>query len=145
MDRDTFDYDPRIGVVPMAFCFPGTNPKGGDYPPPRCAALWRRPLLSALPKVQLTLLVGSYAQRWALRDAPKRSMTETVAAWRTYAPAVIPLPHPSWRSAAWLRRNPWFEQELAPYLRSRVAALLGEAAGVGEPRQSQEATLSGGA
>jgi uracil-DNA glycosylase len=144
IDRDTFDGDPRIGVAPMAFCFPGTNPEGGDYPPPpRCAALWRYSLLSRLPKVELTLLVGSYAQRWALRDTPKRSMTETVAAWRSYGPAVIPLPHPSWRSTVWLRRNPWFEQELAPYLRSRVAALLGDAAAVDEPPDNQDAASSG--
>lgn len=127
VDRDTFYTDPRIGVAPMAFCFPGTDPKGGDYPPPpRCAALWRKPLLAHLPKVELTLLVGAYAQRWALRDGPKRSMTETVAAWRSLGPAVIPLPHPSWRSVGWLRRNPWFDEELAPYLRARVAALLGQ-------------------
>ena len=127
VDRDTFYSDPRIGVAPMAFCFPGTNPHGGDYPPPpRCAALWRKPLLARLPKVELTLLVGAYAQRWALRDAPKRSMTETVAAWRSLGPAIIPLPHPSWRSTAWLRRNPWFDEDLAPYLRARVAALLSE-------------------
>lgn len=138
VDRDTFDTDPRIGVAPMAFCFPGTNPKGGDYPPPpRCAALWRQQLLSCLPRVELTLLVGAYAQRWALRDAPKRPMTETVAAWRTYGPAVIPLPHPSWRSTAWLRRNSWFEDELAPYLRNRVAALLGDTATVDEPAPSR--------
>ena len=133
VDRETFYGDPRIGVAPMAFCFPGTDPKGGDYvPPPRCAALWRKPLLSRLPRVELTLLVGACAQRWALRHAPAKSMTETVAAWRTYGPAVIPLPHPSWRSTAWLRRNPWFDEELAPYLRIRVAALLGDTAAVDE-------------
>lgn len=137
VDRNTFYGDPRIGVAPMAFCFPGTDPKGGDYPPPpRCAALWRRSLLAHLPKAELTLLVGAYAQRWALPDAPKRSMTETVAAWRTFGPAVIPLPHPSWRSTAWLRRNPWFDEELAPYLRIRVAALLGDTAAVDEPAPS---------
>lgn len=125
VDRETFYNDPRIGVAPMAFCFPGTSPKGGDYPPPpRCAALWRRPLLAQLPKVELTLLVGVYAQRWALQDAARLSMTETVAAWRTYDASVIPLPHPSWRSTAWLRRHPWFEDELLPHLRNRVAAVL---------------------
>lgn len=134
LDRRAFYTDSRIGVAPIAFCFPGTNPKGGDYPPPsRCAALWRRPLLACLPGVELTLLVGAYAQRWALQDIPKRSMTETVAAWRTCDPAVIPLPHPSWRSTVWLRRNPWFEDELAPYLRARVAAILGSSAAVREP------------
>lgn len=129
LDRGAFYGDPRVGVVPMAFCFPGTNPKGGDYPPPpRCAALWRQPLLALLPKVELTLMVGAYAQRWALRDTSKRSMTGTVAAWREYGGTVIPLPHPSWRNTAWLRRNPWFESELAPNLRTRVAAILEDTA-----------------
>lgn len=129
LDRDTFYADSRIGVVPMAFCFPGTNPKGGDCPPPpRCAALWRRSLLACLPRVELTLMVGSYAQRWALQHTSERSMTATVAAWRDYGPAVIPLPHPSWRSTVWLRRNPWFENEVVPHLRTRVATMLGNAA-----------------
>ncbi len=109
----------------MAFCYPGTAPKGGDYPPPpRCAQLWRTPLLAVLPKVELTLLVGGYAQKWALGAAMKPSMTETVAAWREYGPSLIPLPHPSWRNTAWLRRNAWFEDEVSPYLRARVAAML---------------------
>ena len=126
LDRRTFYGDPRIGVASMAFCLPGTNPKGGDYPPPpRCAVLWRRQLLALLPRVELTLLVGVYAQRWALRNTAKSSMTATVAAWRTYDAAVIPLPHPSWRSTVWLKRNQWFEGELAPYLRARVVAVLG--------------------
>jgi uracil-DNA glycosylase len=126
VDRETFYGDPRIGVAPMAFCYPGTSPEGGDYPPPpRCATLWRRPLLAQLPNVELTLLVGVYAQRWALQETAKGSMTETVAAWRSYDASVIPLPHPSWRSTAWLRRHPWFEGELLPHLRGRVAVVLG--------------------
>jgi uracil-DNA glycosylase len=125
IDRDTFYGDRRIGVAGMAFCFPGTNPKGGDYPPPpRCATLWRPRLLAALPKVELTLMVGSYSQRWRLPEARGRSMTETVAVWRAYLPQAIPLPHPSWRNTAWLKRNPWFEDEVTPYLRLRVAEML---------------------
>ena len=125
VDYDTFYADHRIGVAAMAFCFPGTNPKGGDYPPPpRCAALWRPKLLESLPKVELTLLVGTYAQKWKLPEANGRSMTETVARWREYAPDHIPLPHPSWRNTAWLKRNPWFEDEVVPYLRGRVTAML---------------------
>lgn len=125
LDRSIFYGDGRIGVAGMSFCFPGSNPKGGDYPPPpRCAALWRRPLLELLPRVELTLLVGIYAQRWALQQAAKGSMTETVAAWRSYGPSVIPLPHPSWRTTAWLRRNTWFGTELTPHLRDRVASVL---------------------
>jgi len=125
IDRDTFYGHPAIGVAAMAFCFPGTDPKGGDYPPPpRCADLWRRPLLDALPKVELTLLVGGYAQRWTLPEARKRSMTDTVADWRAHLPGAILLPHPSWRNIAWVRRNPWFADEVVPYLRVRVAELL---------------------
>ncbi len=125
IDRSSFYDHPAIGVAAMAFCFPGTDPKGGDYPPPsRCAALWRPKLLAELPKVELTLLVGGYAQAWALGARAKASMTETVAAWREYALDLLPLPHPSWRNTGWLKRNPWFEDEVAPYLRDRVACML---------------------
>lgn len=125
IDRATFYGRPEIGVAAMAFCFPGTNPKGGDYPPPpRCAQLWRPQLMAALPKMELTLLVGGYAQVWALGDLAKRNMTETVAAWTEYLPHYLPMPHPSWRNTAWLKRNPWFEDEVTPYLRHRVADIL---------------------
>ena len=125
IDRGTFYDHPAIGVAGMAFCFPGTDPKGGDYPPPpRCAEVWRRPLLAALPQVELTLLVGGYAQRWSLPRARARSMTDTVAGWRAHLPDVIPLPHPSWRNTGWVRRNPWFADEVVPYLRMRVAEML---------------------
>ena len=126
IDAAAFYGRPEIGVAAMAFCFPGTNPKGGDYPPPRrCAQLWRPQLLAELPKVELTLLVGSYAQAWALGPRAKASMTETVRAWRDYAPNYLPMPHPSWRNTGWLKRNPWFEAEAAPYLRQRVLEILG--------------------
>jgi uracil-DNA glycosylase len=125
--RETFYGRPEIGVAAMAFCFPGTNPKGGDYPPPpRCAQLWRPQLMAALPQVELTLLVGGYAQAWALGDRSKRTMTDTVAAWTEYLPRYLPMPHPSWRNTAWLKRNPWFEDEVTPYLRHRVADILGQ-------------------
>jgi uracil-DNA glycosylase len=128
VDRATFYGHPAIGVAAMAFCFPGTDPAGGDYPPPkRCAALWRPRLLAELPKVELTLLVGSYAQAWALGRRAKGSMTETVRAWRDYLPDFLPLPHPSWRNTAWLKKNPWFDAEVAPYLCGAVARLLAEA------------------
>ena len=125
IDYDTFYGDKRIGVAAMAFCFPGTNPKGGDFPPPpRCAQLWRPQLLAQLPKVELTLLVGGYAQAWALGERMKGNMTDTVRSWRDYAPAVLPMPHPSWRNTGWLKRNPWFEEEVTPYLRQRVLEIL---------------------
>lgn len=126
IDRATFYGREEIGVAAMAFCYPGTSPKGGDYPPPpRCAARWRAPLLAALPKVELTLLVGSYAQAWALGARRKAALAETVAGWRDYLPEVLPLPHPSWRNTAWLRRNPWFETDVVPYLKARTAEILG--------------------
>jgi len=125
VDRETFYGHPAIGVAAMAFCFPGTNPKGGDYPPPpRCARLWRSSLIAALPKVELTLLVGWHAQLWALGARARPTMTETVAAWRDYLPAQLALPHPSWRNTAWLRRNGWFEDEVVPYLRARTTEML---------------------
>jgi uracil-DNA glycosylase len=126
IDRETFYGRPEIGVAAMAFCFPGTNPKGGDYPPPpRCAATWRARLLEQLPNVELTLLVGSYAQDWALPGRTGKTMAETIARWREFGPNVLPLPHPSWRNTAWLKRNPWFEAEVTPYLRQRIAEILG--------------------
>ena len=122
---ETFYADPRIGVAAQAFCYPGTAPKGGDYPPPsRCAELWRPQLLDALPRMELTLLVGGYAQAWALGDRAKRTMTDTVRAWREYAPDLLVLPHPSWRNTAWLKKNPWFETEVLAYLRERVRRIL---------------------
>jgi uracil-DNA glycosylase len=126
IDRETFYGRPEIGVAAMAFCFPGTSPKGGDYPPPaRCAVLWRPQLLAALPEVELTLLVGSHAQAWALGSRMKSSMTDTVAAWRDFIDeGILPMPHPSWRNTGWLKRNPWFDAEVAPYLRRRVAGIL---------------------
>lgn len=125
VDRAAFYGREEIGVAAMAFCFPGTDPKGGDYPPPkRCAALWRTRLLALLPNVELTLLVGSYAQAWALGASARASMTETVRAWRDYGPRVLPLPHPSWRNTGWLKRNPWFDRDIVPYLQARAAQLL---------------------
>jgi uracil-DNA glycosylase len=124
VDRSTFYGHPAIGVAAMAFCYPGTAPGGGDYPPPpRCAALWRPRLLAALPNVELTLLVGGYAQRWAL-GVSARSVQAVVRGWRDHLPGAVCLPHPSWRNTGWLRRNPWFEAEVTPYLRLRVAEIL---------------------
>jgi uracil-DNA glycosylase len=126
VDRTVFYGHPAIGVAAMAFCFPGTSPRGGDYPPPpRCADLWRRRLLAELPNVELTLLVGGYAQPWTLGARMKRTMTETVRSWRDYVDdGMLPLPHPSWRNTGWLKRNPWFEAEVLPFLRQRVADIL---------------------
>ncbi len=125
VDRDTFYDERRIAIVPMAFCFPGYDAQGGDKPPRKeCAAAWQAKLSETLPEFKLTLLVGSYAMAWHLGDRRKATMTETVKAWREYTPRYIPLPHPSWRNNGWLRKNPWFEAELLPYLRKRVRAAI---------------------
>ena len=125
LDHDTFYDAGRIAIIPMGFCYPGRLEKGGDAPPrPECAPLWHPKLRPLLPKASLTLLVGSYAQAYYLPDARKRTMTETVRAWRDYLPDLLPTPHPSWRTTFWLKKNPWFEAELVPDLRRRVHELL---------------------
>jgi uracil-DNA glycosylase len=125
IDRDTFYDESRVAIVGVSFCFPGYDAHGGDKPPRReCADAWHEKLFAALPPFKLTLLVGSYAQSRYLGAAAKANMTETVRAWRDYGPRYIPLPHPSWRNNAWLKKNPWFADELLPHLRRRVARVL---------------------
>ncbi len=115
----------KIAVIPMGFCFPGYDGKGGDLPPRKeCAPLWRARLMEALPRLDLMILVGAYAQKWHFGAENKRTLTETVANWRACGPHYIPTPHPSWRNNAWLKKNPWFDTELLPELRGRVRALL---------------------
>lgn len=125
VDSDTFYDADRIAIVPMGFCFPGTG-KGGDLPPrPECAPTWHPRLLPLLKQVRLTLIVGQYAQKALLGQQRGRNLTETVRAWPDHlAEERLPLPHPSPRNQMWLRRNPWFEAELLPELRQRVAAAL---------------------
>jgi uracil-DNA glycosylase len=128
IDRETFYDRTKVAVLPMAFCFPGYDARGSDLPPPKaCAATWRAAALAAMPQVRLVLLVGAYAQEWHLGRKPG-GVTARVRDWRECGPTVMPLPHPSWRNTAWLRRNPWFEAELVPVLRLRVEDLLAEAA-----------------
>lgn len=123
IDRDTFYDERKIAILPMGFCFPGTG-KSGDLPPrPECAPAWRKPLLQALSHIRLTLVIGQYAQAWHL-DKTQKNLTETVRHWRDYAPAVIPLPHPSPRNNIWLKKNPWFLSELQPRLAREVAKAL---------------------
>ena len=117
-------YDPaRIAILPMGLCYPGRLPRGGDAPPrPECAPLWRRRLLDAMPRLRLTLLVGSYAQADALGPG---AMTDRVRSFRAYLPRYFPLPHPSWRTEVWEKRNPWFVTEVLPALRTEVRRVLG--------------------
>jgi uracil-DNA glycosylase len=120
----------RLATIPMGFCFPGQDAKGGDLPPrTECAKLWHPNLFAALPQLELVLAVGSYAQRWHLGPDAAGSLQSTMLDWRKHLrrnklPRVLPLPHPSWRNNAWLKRNSWFEDELLPVLRREVRALL---------------------
>ncbi len=124
VERETFYDTARFAIIPTAFCYPGTG-KGGDLPPrPECAPLWHPLLRAALPAVELTLLIGQYAQAYYLGERRESSLTETVRAWREHGPAFLPLPHPSPRNQLWLKRNPWFGEEVIPELRRRLAALI---------------------
>lgn len=130
LDEAAFYDAARVAIVPMGFCFPGYDDKGGDRPPRKeCAPLWREEVLGQLPELRLALLIGRYAQAWHLGGALKPTLSETVADWRAIlerdaAPRVLPLPHPSWRNNGWIKRHPWFEAELLPDLKRRVAAVL---------------------
>ena len=126
-------YDPaRVAIIPMGNCFPGHDKAKGDLPPRReCAETWRIPLLEGLPRLELILAIGLYAQTWHL-GPDFDGLTSTVRRWREILrsarrPRVLPLPHPSWRNNGWLKRNPWFEAELLPVLREDVARLVGPA------------------
>lgn len=123
LDKTRF-YDPsEVAIIPMGFCYPGRG-QGGDLPPRReCADLWFDLLLARLPNIKLTLLIGLYAQRHFLGRRRKGTLTETVKAWREFAPDYIPLPHPSPRNTPWFQRNPWFEQDLVPALKDRITSL----------------------
>jgi uracil-DNA glycosylase len=125
IDRERFYDEKQIAIIPMGFCFPGTDSAGGDKPPrPECGPTWHPKLMPLLKNLQLTLLVGSYAQAFYLEAARKATMTETVHSFADYLPQFLPLPHPSWRNTAWIKRNPWFEKELLPELRKRVRKAL---------------------
>jgi uracil-DNA glycosylase len=124
VDGTSFYDESLFALVPMGFCYPGRG-KGGDNPPrPECAPLWLNRVLGELPEIQLTLLIGQYSQRHFLGARRKESLTETVRSWSEYAPSFLPLPHPSPRNLAWFQRNAWFETDVLPVLRSRVAMLV---------------------
>ncbi|MEO3999892.1 uracil-DNA glycosylase family protein [Mesorhizobium sp. CAU 1732] len=125
--REQF-YDPaNFAIAPMGFCFPGQDARGSDLPPRReCAPAWRERLIGQMPQIEIVLAIGLYAQAWHLGERRPGSLTETVASWREIVmrnaqPRILPLPHPSWRNTGWLKRNPWFEQDLLPVLRMEIA------------------------
>ncbi|MGD0393664.1 MAG: uracil-DNA glycosylase family protein [Acidimicrobiales bacterium] len=122
---DSF-YDPTcLALVPMGFCYPGAGPSGDLPPRPECAAAWRAKVLDQLEGVQLTLVIGQYAQRYHLPSSGP-SVTDTVKSWRDHWPAMVPMPHPSPRNNIWLKKNAWFEEELVPELQQRVSGILAD-------------------
>lgn len=123
LTKEEFYKPQNVAILPMGFCYPGTG-KSGDLPPrPECAPEWRERLLALLDKLQLTIVLGTYAQKYHF-GKDSSSVTELVKSWRQYWPDKVPLPHPSPRNNIWLKKNPWFEQELVPELQQRVAVLI---------------------
>ena len=120
VDDDTF-YNPDIfALIPMGFCYPGKG-RSGDLPPRKeCAPLWHQKVLEQITDIQLTILIGSYAQEYYLQKTRKRTLTETVRNYKTYLPKYLPLPHPSPRNNIWLKKNEWFDTEVIPYLRNAI-------------------------
>lgn len=137
VDAETF-YDPtQFAIVPMGFCYPGRAASGDKPPRPECAPMWMDQILARLKNIELTLLVGLYAQRYFLGGANKPSLTDTVMAWEEYGPRYVPLPHPSPRNVAWFKRNAWFGEEVVPMLKARVAGVLETDAG----KEGEQAAL----
>ncbi|MEM6649480.1 MAG: uracil-DNA glycosylase family protein [Pseudomonadota bacterium] len=145
LSEDEFYDKGVLAILPMAFCFPGYDGKsrtgkGGDLPPPKvCAEKWRPQMLAGLPNLKIILLVGQYAQRWHLGARMKKTLTATVADWparfeeaEETGVLLLPMPHPSWRNTAWLKKNPWFEAEVIPRLRDAIAAALPKDRGASE-------------
>lgn len=123
VSREEFYDSSKIAILPMGFCYPGTG-KSGDLPPRKeCAPAWREALLEQLPEVELTVVLGQYAQKYHLEDSPK-SVTQAVEGWERYWPTRVPLPHPSPRNQGWFKRNPWFESDVLPILKERIRELL---------------------
>ncbi len=129
VDRETF-YDPgKFAIVPMGFCFPGYDTHGSDLPPRReCRETWHDQVFLSMPQVELILAIGQYAQAYHLGTRRRSSVTETVSNWREYFerdsnPSILPLPHPSWRNSSWLKKNPWFAQDVLPLLKEKVRIL----------------------
>lgn len=129
LEREQFYDESRIAIVPMGFCYPGRGKSGDLPPPPDCAPLWHQQLLQHMPQLQLILLVGSYAQQYyqgqtPATAVPRETLTARVQRWREFGSRYFPLPHPSPRNTLWLRRNPWFEAQVVPALRTRVGRVL---------------------
>jgi len=114
----------KIAILPMGFCYPGHGPSGDLPPRKECAEIWRQQILDSMPNIKLTLVIGSYAMEWHLCPLKKRTLTDVVKEWKSYMPAIIPLPHPSPRNNIWLHKNPWFEEDVLPSLKKKVRKII---------------------
>jgi uracil-DNA glycosylase len=124
INKATFYNPDKIAILPMGFCYPGRG-KSGDLPPrPECAPQWRQQFLDHMPNIQLTLVIGSYAQQWHIKDRLQKNLTETVRQWEIYWPTLLPLPPPSPRINIWLKKNEWFERDVVPQMRERIKGLI---------------------
>ncbi|WP_153445675.1 uracil-DNA glycosylase family protein [Vibrio algicola] len=128
IDSDTF-YDPKkVAIMPMGFCYPGKGKSGDLAPRKECAPQWHDALLAQLPNIEMTLLIGQYAQNYYLTQSElgskPKTLTDTVKAWRQWAPTYLPIPHPSPRNNIWLKKNPWFEQDIIPYIQALIKAKI---------------------
>ena len=124
IDEATFTDASRVAIVPMGFCYPGKGASGDLPPRPECAPLWHERLIAHLPELRLTLLVGAHAQAYYLKGPGKANLRETVRGFRRHLPEIFPLPHPSWRSTIFMRKNPWFEAEALPALREEISRAM---------------------
>lgn len=125
VEENVFYDESRIAILPMGFCFPGLDAKGGDKPPrPVCARTWRVQLLEHLPNLKLTLVIGGYAMKWHLPQIWTGAVTTTVSNWKDAGEAFMPLPHPSWRNNAWIKKHPWFSDDVLPALKHRIQTIL---------------------
>ena len=124
VDKEIFYNNKKIAIMPTGFCYPGKG-KSGDLPPrPECAPTWHPRLMRHMRKIELILLIGQYAQKYYLKDSAKKTLTETVHAWKQYAPLYLPMPHPSPRNKLWLKKNAWFENDVVPMLRRKVKKFI---------------------
>jgi len=124
IDKELFYDEGFMAITPMGFCFPGLDAKGGDLPPRKeCAPLWQDKVSQALPNIELTLIIGMYAQKHYLKGTPYKTLTETVKHWREFGPDIIPLPHPSWRNNVWIKKHEWFA-DVITHLQNRVQKML---------------------
>ncbi|WP_164115288.1 uracil-DNA glycosylase family protein [Sphingorhabdus sp. Alg239-R122] len=126
IDRSIFYDTSKVAIVPIGLCFPGTGKSGDFAPRAECASAWREKMLARMPDIACTLVIGRYALDWHIGPPKKASLTSIVQDWKTHAPVRWPMPHPSPRNNRWLKTNPWFESDVLPALRARIASLLND-------------------